>query len=251
MNPLDHEYIQRIGELRNSIRDRLHNQEIDKSEIFILNKNDSTQIKNLIKNLISPQIKRRYRETYINVFFDEIFYFYKYLEIINYDLDDIADLINNCIRLCDLAYTFFFEEQLQFPLQYREFKDELFDLGDFSPSINFIIEVLKNCIEKVEILEPDNPTFQFFDELGNLHFQIYLFLENQSQNSNKQNFLVKAFKYYKIAMEMFRNSKQTRFVHCEHLKLFIGFFQEKKLNNIYIFSQKYDILENIYPEFFK
>lgn len=247
MDPMDIEYNNRIGILRKNITEKKRNlktiPDSEKKQRYFEIKRDSIKVKNLISNIQSPKFKKHFEEAYKDVFFDAIYYFYKYLELseqINW---------NEYLDLCQLIYDYSLEEKLDILICY-DFREELFEMDEFSPSINILIKLLEKCIETVHDsnLRKMNQ-FQYYNLLGDLYFHIYLLLNEKAsyiQNRLDES-LNSAIELYRLALKVIeQRGRESQPIN--YLSYFIRFFNERGLSNLYVFNKKYEILTAEFPQ---
>ncbi len=200
--------------------------------------------------------KIEFEKAMITEFCKLIYYTGKYLK--NFDLT-IRENVNRLLKLANLEYIYFFENEFEPLLEYR---DELVNLIDESdPKFNLILNKLKKSIEIIQHTNEechDNilKTCENYNALGDLYIEVHLFI-NKNCPDYQQTFsmecLTKAKRCYGVANDLYERPEVRREIPFTvfHLPLFDQFFK-KLLNNIpKLPSQKIDALRQYDTESFE
>ncbi len=249
--PFEVEYINQIGELETEItqlKEKLQTTN-NLNEVYKLLKQKNGQVKILVEKLTG---RRRilYEEKRKRTYFEELFYSEKYFDTL---LDGESLDLNIYLDIAEKTYQYFYREGLEIPSYYKEFLYELLDCDEFQVGLNFIIKNLKRVIEDYECVDlREENLFRNYNILGDLYFTIYLLIEEQAKHATEsiEEYLDTAIECYSNALSNIKY-KGSYFKDIKYLTIFISYFKNYDVVNLYDYSKKYDVLQNNFEEKFK
>ena len=130
-------------------------------------------------NKLTGKHRRMYEETRKTVFFETLFYWEQYIE--RSGKSEITDF-RIFLDIANLEYRYFFQEQLDFSPNYKDFQLE--NTNSYDAKFNLIKRNLERSIESVidnENLRKKN--FEYNNILGDLNLNIFLLLKEVTDHN--------------------------------------------------------------------
>lgn len=245
------EYKELLGTLRNEIsalKEELKDCENNfKKDLFLQIRDKNRRIFNK-SNKLTGKYRKMYEETRKTVFFETIFYWEQYIE--SSGRSEITDF-RTFLEFANLEYRYFFQEQLDFPPNYRDFQLENTNTHD--AKFNLIKKNLERSIESV--LDEENlkeKKFEYNNILGDLNLNIFLLLKELKEDNFEllKDILRKIVEYYSKAEEL-SMYKGDKFIPIDYLPIYIDFLKEinvlhyldvkKKLKSVKEYFKTYSV----------
>ena len=161
--------------------------------------------------------------------------------------------------LAKLEYEYFYEENLSFPPRYKE---KILDLtDDYEARLNLIKNNFEKSIDHIKDLinseqESHIDLFEFYNNLGDLHLQIFLIIEEHSDIESKivKINLENSLTCYKIAKDCYDRSPRTdkeekRYQEPQYLPLIERSFESIKGFNFLNVESKINRVEDFKKSF--
>ncbi len=220
------EFRKLLGTLREEIKDlkeRLKNCKNSlKKDLYLQIKDKSRRIFNKSSKLTGKH-RKRYEETRKTLFFDTIFYWEQYIE--SSGKSEITDF-RTFLELANLEYKYFYQEQLDFPPNYRDFALE--NTNSYDAKVNLIKRNLERSIEL--IIDNENlkeKKFEYNNIIGDLNLNIFLLLKELADYDFEflKALLKKLVSSYSRAEEYSMN-KGDKFIAINYLPIFIDFLKK-------------------------
>ncbi len=223
------EFRKLLGTLRQEIKDLKEKlkkcENSQKKDLFLKIRDKSRRIFNKSSQLTGKN-RRMYEETRKSLFFDTIFYWEQYIE--SSGMSEITDF-RTFLDLAILEYKYFFQEQLDFPPNFKDFQLE--NTNSYNANVNLIKKNLERSIKS--LIDNENlkeKKFEYNNIVGDLNLNIFLLLKEQDDYDFE--FLKDIFKKlvgsYSRAEEYSIN-KGNRFIAINYLPLFIDFLKKIKV----------------------
>ena len=223
------EFRELLGTLRyeiNDLKEELKDCENTfKKDLFLKIRDKSRRIFNK-SNKLTGKYRKMYEETRKTVFFETIFYWEQYIE--SSGKSEITDF-RAFLEFANLEYRYFFQEQLEFLPNYRDFQLE--NTNSYDAKFNLIKRNLERSIEAV--LEKENlkeKKFEYYNILGDLNLNIFLLLKELIDD----NFELLKCKLREIVekyskAEEYSAYKGDKFMAIDYLPIFDDFLKEIKV----------------------
>jgi len=204
------EFKKLLGTLRgeiNELKEKLKDCENSiKKDLFLQIKDKSRRIFNK-SNKLTGKHRKMYEETRKTVFFETIFYWEQYIE--SSGKSEITDF-RTFLDIANLEYRYFFQEQLGFPPNYRDFQLE--NTNSYDAKVNLIKRNLERSIESViDNKNLKRKSFEYNNILGDLNLNIFLIIKEPKDYNFEllKAILKKSVGYYTKAEEYSRNKGDT------------------------------------------
>lgn len=249
--PFEADYINQIGELENRItqlKEKLQTTN-NLNEVYKLLKQKNGHVKILVEKLTGSR-RLFYEEKRKKTYFEELFYSEKYFDTL---LEGEFLDLNIYLDIAEKIYQYFVREGLEIPFYYKEFLYDLLDCDEFHAGLNFILINIKRIVKDYECVDlREENLFRNYNILGDLYFTIYLLIEEQAKHATEliEEYLDTAIEYYSKALSDIKY-KGSYFKDIKYLTIFISYFKNYDVVNLYDYSKKYDVLQNNFKKIFK